>query len=885
VRIIKPQRISVLQRAFEVRGDKLLALGLTAYVPFSAPELALPEISMWQELPKQAGKDVIVDEGLPKPRGEVLCFGKVFAPGGKARAVVQPRVRVGSVDKSLYAIGERRWVRGVATDPEPFTELPLGWDKSFGGDGFVHNPLGKGALPIEQDGAMVHPLPQLEDPKALVKSPNDKPRPAGFGPLDSSWPTRHGKLGTYDAKWLETDFPGFARDLDPEFFMIAPEDQRLPDFFQGGEPITVENLHPDEPKIEGRVTSLLARCFVTKRTAEGEVFEEVPTRLDTLILLPNVARAVAIFRGVVRVSESDGSDVTCLLAGLERRGEPRGLSHYRKVLEQRLDKKKGHLVALRDRDLLPDPDPDAPKLADEKISDMEDLLEREGVMEKRGHARAQRELDEARKAALVLGVDPDAKGIPREVPPPEKPPQPDELAEYIERVEQEAARVEAEAKEKEKEGLEEARKLLAERGIDLDEAIEKAKKEGGGPPKFRAEAHLEQMRETARAGRALGAPMEEFEAQIEDPAFAEKLRKMEEGQLLGYRLAAHHLPPAPEPSEEAQTEMRAKVMDAISRGAPMMGWDLTGADLAGMDLSRAVLKEALLEQANLAGTSLVDANLEGAVLTRANLEGARLDRANLSGANLGEVRGKGASLAGATLTKAVLERGELGEAKLAGADISGSIVMMASFPGADLSGLRAEEALFFEANFEGAKLDRASLRKATFFRCKMSGVSFVEATVEETGLVEVKADGARFDRAHAKNLRLVNTPDGKCELDGACFDGAELLLATLRGASMRKATFVGVTADGCDLSEADLREAKLDGSSLRGSRLMRSDLGRASLVGVNLIEGMLQGAKLEGAQFVRANLFRATMIGAVGDDQTSFRDAHVARTLFSRRKR
>lgn len=146
MRVVKPQRLSVLQRVFEVRGERLLSLGIAAFLPFEAPELPLPEISMWQEVPKQLGKDVALDEGLPKPRGEVLVFGTAFAPGGQARPVFRARVRVGPIDKAAYIVGKRRWVRGVPSEPEPLSQLALGWDKAFGGPGFAPNPIGMSTL-------------------------------------------------------------------------------------------------------------------------------------------------------------------------------------------------------------------------------------------------------------------------------------------------------------------------------------------------------------------------------------------------------------------------------------------------------------------------------------------------------------------------------------------------------------------------------------------------------------------------------------------------------------------------------------------------------------------------------------------------------------------
>ena len=880
MRVIKPQRVSILQRAFEVRQERFLAIGLAVYVPFEAPELPLPEITMWAELPKQLGKDVALDEGLPKPRGEVLVFGKAFSPGGLARPVFQARVQVGPVDKSVFVVGKRRWVRGVPSDPEPHAELALGWEKAFGGPGCADNPLGVGFAPVEEDGKQVHPLPQLEDPRHLLKSPNDRPPPAAFGPLDPTRRERQSKLGTYDTKWLESDFPGFARDLDPEYFMLAPLDQRLPGFFQGGELIALENLHAAEPALTGRVTGLAARCFVTRR-APGDGFEEIGTRLETVVLLPNVRRMVAIFRGVARVLEDDAADVTCLLVALERRGAPRPREHYRAVLDQRLDRKKGHLVALRDRDLLPEPDPDAPTLPDERFSDMEELLQREGVIERRARARAERELEQLRLSARVLGVDPDAQGIPRELPPAEAPPKLDELVEYMERIDEEAARLEAEAKARQEEALEQARANLAEHGVDLDEALERSKAEGGGPPRFRADEHLEQLKDTARLGRELGAPMEELEAQIEDPAFVAKLRKLEEAQLVAYRTLAHHLPPAALPGGDAQRAVRARVEEALASGASMAGWDLTGADLRGLDLSRAILRGALLERADLRACALDGADLSGALLARAELGGVRLAGATLDGANLGEVRARGADFEGGRLVKAMLHRGDLEGARLRRVDLSGADLFEARLPGGDLEGAIADEVLFYACDLEGARLDQASLRKATLFRCRLAGASFAGAVLEGAGLVEVRAEGASFRGVRANNLRLVLA----CELGGADFEGAELGMATMRAVGLRGASLVGVRGDGCDLSESDLSGARLAGASLKGARLMRTDLGDADLAGVDLMEAMLQYAKLHGASFQRANLFRANLMGAEGDARTSFKDAHVVRALFTRRAR
>src|SRR5689334_6561772 len=128
MRVIKPFRLSVFQRVLTVRRTHHLSLGLSVLFPFEAPEIALMEVAMWQHAMKYLGKDGALDEGMPKPRGEVLVLGNAYSPGGEPRPVFAPRLQVASVDKTVFATGRRRWAFGGPTDPELITEMPLVWE-------------------------------------------------------------------------------------------------------------------------------------------------------------------------------------------------------------------------------------------------------------------------------------------------------------------------------------------------------------------------------------------------------------------------------------------------------------------------------------------------------------------------------------------------------------------------------------------------------------------------------------------------------------------------------------------------------------------------------------------------------------------------------------
>ncbi|HZF50028.1 MAG TPA: DUF2169 domain-containing protein [Polyangiaceae bacterium] len=883
MRLIKPLRLSIVQRMLTVRRDSRLCVGLLVYFPFEAPDHALPEIAMWQRVVKEVGKDAALDEGLAKPRGEILVHGKAFAPGGQPKPVVQARLEAGPIDKSLYVVGRRRWTFRGASEPEPFTEMPITYEKAFGGPGYALNPIGVGISPVDEGGAKVHYLPHVEDPRRLMKSPGDRPLPAGFGPIDVASPLRTSKAGTYGTKWLETEFPGLAHDVDPDFFQTAPEDQRIAGYFQGGEEIAIENMHPSKPRLTTRTPRLRARCFAAMKGAKGEEpLIEVPTRLETVILFPSLERGVAVYRGLLKTHEDDAADVATLVAGLEAPSSPKPVEHYQKVLAQRIDKEKGHLFGLRDRDLMPEPDPSQPPLvfADETVSDMDAIVAREGMLQKRAHTRAQRELDEARLSLRMMGLDPDEQNVPKEVPPPEGPPKLDEMPEYIEKVQAQAEEIKKQADAQQKMAMDEARNVCASQGLDFDALVEKGRREGGGPPKFRAAAEVARLRELAEITRKAGSPMPEIEAKADDPAFYEGLRKMEDMLLFAYRSFAHHFPPAPPLFSEEQERLRAEVEEAVAARTPLDGRDLTGANLSGMRLAGVNLQGALLELVDLTDADLSGADLSGAVLTRAKLGGAKLRGAKLEGTNLGEVQAEGTSFEGVSLKKAVFYKARVSGAIFANADLRGADMMEATLKDADMSGANADEVLFFRADLRGARFPRARLVKATFFQCSCDGVDFGQAILESTGFVELVATGASFRGARAQNLRLVSTS----ALPGADFTGADVRMATLRGVDFSGAIFEGALAEGTDFSESNLRGARLEMLQGRGARFMRTDLTDADLSGSNLMEALMQNAKLDGAKIEEANLFRASLMGAKGDSRTSFAGSYVQQTLFTRQK-
>lgn len=341
MKLFKERRHALINRPVEIKGVNYLSLGLMLYFDLTAPDDLHTEQELWQELTPLLGQQGYLDQGWPKPRGEVLCRGTCHAPRGTTVAAAQVHLKVGPVNKTLNVFGDRFWHTGPdglqrMSQALPFDTIALDWAHAFGGPNFKGNPLGKGISQIRQaDGVTAVPLPNIEG-STLIGAPTDRPDPAGIASLDMLWPQRAQKNGTYDDAWLKSRWPALPDDMNYEFFCMAPEDQYLPGFFQGTEEIEIAGMHPDMPVIRSRLPRRRVRAFVTRRDPEAPEeltrasFEEVGLKPETLWLFPGILRGVLLFRGLTKCSDDEYTDLARLFTVDEDpQEEPGPLEYYR----------------------------------------------------------------------------------------------------------------------------------------------------------------------------------------------------------------------------------------------------------------------------------------------------------------------------------------------------------------------------------------------------------------------------------------------------------------------------------------------------------------------------------------------------------------------------
>jgi hypothetical protein len=245
-----------------------------------------------------------------KPGTDVLLAGHAYAPNGKRTTRAEVALTVGALRKAVTVFGDRVWESGVfgahMSSPKPFDSMPLVWERAFGGGDAAaterrqeavdeRNPVGRGFRSPARKEIDGLPLPNLEDPAALVESPKDRPAPVAFAPVCPHWQPRRGWAGTYDEAWQATRSPFLPTDFDPRFFQVAPPPLVVPGYLKGGEPVELRGATPDAPL---RFELPRRRVTMTYRLDAAEHVREA--NLDTVLFDADAARLVMVWRSTLQ---------------------------------------------------------------------------------------------------------------------------------------------------------------------------------------------------------------------------------------------------------------------------------------------------------------------------------------------------------------------------------------------------------------------------------------------------------------------------------------------------------------------------------------------------------------------------------------------------------
>lgn len=239
-----------------------------------------------------------------KPATDVVLVGHAHAPGQTTRQM-DVTLQVGKVTQRVRVFGDRHWwlllwFWPMRSRPKPFDKMPLIYERAFGGfqparakgkvEGFdARNPIGKGYLKKGRPHRL--PLPNLENPKKLVKGPKDKPAPVGFGYIARHWSPRRELLGTYDEAWMKERMPVLPEDFDPAGWNGAHPALQFDPYLRGDEKVRVSGASRGKP-LEFRLPGIEP---VMSAHWLGQ-WQDLEPALDTVVIEPDENRVCLTWR-------------------------------------------------------------------------------------------------------------------------------------------------------------------------------------------------------------------------------------------------------------------------------------------------------------------------------------------------------------------------------------------------------------------------------------------------------------------------------------------------------------------------------------------------------------------------------------------------------------
>lgn len=276
--------------------------------PIEAPlaaeqEAPVEEDSYWNDDPEKslsAATDLVPFKKQP----EVVLVGHAFAPRQQPVRSLVARLLVGNVNKAIEVYGERAFaLDGQLDDGTTFQKMRLSYERAAGGGPDSVNPVG---IRFDvQDAYGRTRLPNLQPPGSFVARRGDLFAPIGFGPIAQHWSERRARFHRMAASfatraWTERPFP---EGVDAGCFNVAPLDQRL-ETLHPNERITLENLHPDHPRLTTSLPGLEVQGIVER---PGQPPQKLVLACDTLWIDTDRQLCHLVWRGTVALTRPDES--------------------------------------------------------------------------------------------------------------------------------------------------------------------------------------------------------------------------------------------------------------------------------------------------------------------------------------------------------------------------------------------------------------------------------------------------------------------------------------------------------------------------------------------------------------------------------------------------
>ncbi|KGD72598.1 hypothetical protein HA49_18070 [Tatumella morbirosei] len=829
MKIIKPLRMSCLQRPYRWQQQDYLGIAALTLLDMGAQPGLFSEQDLWKMLPQQLqSPDGVPDMAIPKACAEFLASGYAWTRHQPDKTRCCATIEVGSLRKQLVVSGDRVWRDNRPGLALPFDSIPLDWRHAFGGEAYAENPLGIG-LGNENGQA----LPNIESPQQSLTEPGQSPLPAGFNALSFTTPRRHALMGkNYDEHWLQNEYPGFALDTDWRVFNQAEQDQwfREQPQLPAGARWRIENMHPEKPVQQGTLPPWQARCFITRAGS----FEEILLRATTVHFFPHLEQMMLIWHGSAAINEDDASDIDSLMLALELKDNPRDILYYQQIYHLRCDDEDAVLTAMRDQDLI---DESIVKRSKSVLPEASDSPAMQNTVAGVNHQR-----EEFRKRMEQQGHPVDETMMSFTPPSAPDPHDYDNLPEIIKRKQQEGDELFDQM-------LNEVNKHQENSNVGIPEDDEL--------PSGIENYHLQ--RTTLASSRHLQGSSDE------------KIEKSQQAIYDNYRFTAHKQNTAQRLSPEESQTYRTWLSELMVGDKDASGHDFTGADLSGLDLRGANFENALLENTDFSHCQLEGCNFTNAVLVRAEFHHSIARSCLFDGANLSLAQCCYSDFTGCGFKEVECEDTQFEHCIFNHAQLADLLIREAYIRHCRFHQAVLENCNFMDLHMSDLDFSDALLRSCNFIRCQLDSFSFRGITATGISLLSCQAEKVDFSDALMKHWVFVS----ETSLQQARFNRASLTECNFRDQQLQQAIFDQAQLDNCDLSGANCQQASMQLMRTHNSRFVRTILHFADLRGSLLLGADLQKSELQGCDLSDCNLFRADLSQTITDGDTRFEESLI----------
>jgi len=266
---------------------------------------------------------------------DVVIIGKAYAANKQPTPWMRTNVNIANRKKSLIIFGDRTCSfrpdkPPIFSDPIPFTEMELRYEKAYGGKDetsvpdipfiYPRNDIGTGVVlkNIEEsvEGLSLpnieHQQDLLTPERIIINEPErwpQQPLPHGFGWLQRNWYPRYTYSGLYPP-YVDTEshFPEEAMGLVPKNHIALAKQNKLPSFdtrfnngaslgltftsLTGNEAVSLQGLTP-----KGELNFQLPAEEPTISLDLGTGMKQLEARLDTICIRPDILEMDMIWRG------------------------------------------------------------------------------------------------------------------------------------------------------------------------------------------------------------------------------------------------------------------------------------------------------------------------------------------------------------------------------------------------------------------------------------------------------------------------------------------------------------------------------------------------------------------------------------------------------------